>query len=43
MMRFADVIQVPADRYDEYVEKHEHIWPQEKHEWWAPMKLIFHL
>ncbi len=27
MQRFADVIRVPAEKYAEYVEKHDHIWP----------------
>ena len=27
MKRFADVIRVPAERYAEYIEKHDHIWP----------------
>lgn len=27
MQRFGDVIRVPADRYAEYVDKHDHIWP----------------
>ncbi|MBQ2954912.1 MAG: L-rhamnose mutarotase [Clostridia bacterium] len=27
MKRFGDVIRVPADKYAEYVEKHNNIWP----------------
>ena len=27
MRRFADVIRVPKERYAEYVEKHDNIWP----------------
>lgn len=27
MQRFGDVIRVPADKYAEYVEKHDNIWP----------------
>ena len=27
MQRFADVIRVPAEKYAEYVEKHDNIWP----------------
>ena len=28
MKRFGDVIRVPAEKYAEYVEKHDHIWPE---------------
>ena len=27
MQRFGDVIRVPAEKYAEYVEKHDNIWP----------------
>ena len=27
MQRFGDVIRVPAEKYAEYIEKHDNIWP----------------